>query len=47
VEGLGLTPEKISIDYDKKLVALDLGGQPMDKDAVNKALASRGYSVAP
>ncbi len=47
VKGLDVKPEQVSIDYDTKLIAIDLGGQELDVAKVNACLKEDGYSVAP
>lgn len=46
VKGLGLKDEQVGIDYETKVVTLDLGGEPLDLAAVTKAFEGSGYSVA-
>lgn len=45
-KGLGVSKDKIHVDFDTKSVAIDLDGAAVDKAAVAKALEATGrYSL--
>lgn len=45
-KGLGVSEDKIAVDYGKKTVSVDLGGAELDEAKLASALESTKYSLA-
>jgi hypothetical protein len=44
-KGLGVSEDKVTVDYDTKMVSVDMGSAEVDKDALTAALESTKYSL--